>query len=43
MCRWDDNVRVRLGVNHEERNGFLENITGTGPMTSAASITPQRA
>lgn len=26
-----DNVRVRLGVNHEERNGFMENVTSIGP------------
>jgi iron complex outermembrane receptor protein len=26
-----DNVRVRLGVNHEERNGYQQNISGIGP------------
>jgi iron complex outermembrane receptor protein len=26
-----DNVRVRLGVNHEARNGFESNISGIGP------------
>jgi iron complex outermembrane receptor protein len=26
-----DNVRVRFGVNHETRNGYMENISGIGP------------
>ena len=27
----NDNVRVRLGVDHETRNGYLENTSGIGP------------
>jgi iron complex outermembrane receptor protein len=26
-----DNIRVRFGVNHETRTGYLENISGIGP------------
>ena len=26
-----ENVRVRLGVNQEERNGYMQNISGIGP------------
>jgi iron complex outermembrane receptor protein len=26
-----DSVRVRLGINHETRNGYLNNISGVGP------------
>jgi iron complex outermembrane receptor protein len=28
-----DSVRVRLAVNHEQRNGYLDNVTGIGPST----------
>jgi iron complex outermembrane receptor protein len=27
----NENIRVRLGVNRETRNGYLQNITGIGP------------
>ena len=48
-----DNFRVRFGVNHETRNGYIENVSGVGPtnfddvgytavrLSAVLDITPQ--